>query len=83
MHRVVEAVVRMSMDPQLRAIGAEQVFGIRNEAGVQQRVGEPRMNALPRRRVMGDHHCRSGMRVQAGGRANRRDARTAPPNPPE
>src|SRR6185312_7269689 len=51
---VVEAVVRVAMDPQMDALGVEQSFNIRNEAPVQQRAAKPWMNAPRGRGVMRD-----------------------------
>lgn len=58
---VVEAVMGMTVNPQARATLAQEVLGIGNEAGVEQRVGEPWVDAPARRSVMGDDDRRAVM----------------------
>src|SRR5690348_14073931 len=43
---IVEAVVRVSMDPQASAASIGQVLGVGYEARVEERVREPRVDAL-------------------------------------
>src|SRR5687768_18087844 len=39
-HEIVEAVVRMAVDPQARAAAVDQPFGVGNEARVYGRIGK-------------------------------------------
>src|SRR5439155_3339359 len=59
---IVEAVVGMPVYPKARASSIDQTFGIGNEARIQQRIGESRMDALSRWSMVGDYDGRPVMR---------------------
>ena len=46
----------MPVYPEARALAVDQLLGVGNKAGVQERVRKARVEPLRRRRVMRDHH---------------------------
>src|SRR5690606_10696620 len=58
---VVEAVVRVAMQPERRPPALDACLEVAHEAGVDRRAREARMNALQRWREMGDDDGRTAM----------------------